>query len=166
MILRAPASSIFHIRSKLQAYLIIFAARTLCVRKAVTMERWLCGCPFVCVSVTLMYCAQTTESIIMRPSPDGSPAILVFSTPNMNPIARGNPSHWRRHTREGWVKLENPANKSIIAKRNIRNTRCTSVWAACQPQPSFSLYVCTFWSCCLYVCQCVCDRITPSIFSP
>jgi len=32
----------------------------------------------VCVSVTLMYCAQTTESIIMRFSPDCSPTILVF----------------------------------------------------------------------------------------
>jgi len=32
----------------------------------------------VYVSVTLMYCAQTTESIIMRPSPDCIPAILVF----------------------------------------------------------------------------------------
>jgi len=31
-----------------------------------------------CVSVTLMYCAQTTESITMRLSPDCSPAILVF----------------------------------------------------------------------------------------
>jgi len=31
-----------------------------------------------CVSVTLMYCAQTTEPIIVRPSPDCSPAILVF----------------------------------------------------------------------------------------
>jgi len=30
-----------------------------------------------CVSVTLMYCAQTTESIIMRSSPDCNPAILV-----------------------------------------------------------------------------------------
>jgi len=32
-----------------------------------------------CLSVTLMYCAQTTESIMMRPSPDCSPAILVFA---------------------------------------------------------------------------------------
>jgi len=32
----------------------------------------------VCVSVMLTYCAQTTESIIMRPSPDCSPGILVF----------------------------------------------------------------------------------------
>jgi len=39
---------------------------------------WRRGCVSVCVSVTLMYCAQTTESIIMRPSPDCSPAILVF----------------------------------------------------------------------------------------
>jgi len=37
---------------------------------------WRRGC--LCVSVTLMYCAQTTESIIMRPLPDFSPAILVF----------------------------------------------------------------------------------------
>jgi len=32
-----------------------------------------------CMSVTLMYCAQTTESIIVPPSPDCSPAILVFT---------------------------------------------------------------------------------------
>jgi len=32
----------------------------------------------VCVAVTLMYCVKTTESITMRPSPDCSPAILVF----------------------------------------------------------------------------------------
>jgi len=32
----------------------------------------------VCVSVMLMYCAQTTESIIMRPSPYCSPTTLVF----------------------------------------------------------------------------------------
>jgi len=32
----------------------------------------------VCVSVTLMYCAQTTESIIIRPLPHCSPTILVF----------------------------------------------------------------------------------------
>jgi len=47
----------------------------------------------VCVSVTLMYCVQTTESITGQPSPDCSPAILVFPTPNTNPIARGNPPH-------------------------------------------------------------------------
>jgi len=33
----------------------------------------------VCVSVTLTYCAQTTESIITRPSPDCSSAVLVLS---------------------------------------------------------------------------------------
>jgi len=32
----------------------------------------------VCLSVTLMYCAQTTESTIMRSSRECSPAILVF----------------------------------------------------------------------------------------
>jgi len=31
-----------------------------------------------CLSVVLTYCAQMTESIIMRPSPNCSPAILVF----------------------------------------------------------------------------------------
>jgi len=38
----------------------------------------MCGDVAVCVSVTLMFCTQTTESIIVRPSPDYSPAILVF----------------------------------------------------------------------------------------
>jgi len=32
----------------------------------------------ICVSVTLMYCAQTTESINIGSSPDCSPSILVF----------------------------------------------------------------------------------------
>jgi len=32
----------------------------------------------VCVSVTLMYCTKTTESIIVRPSPDCRSAILAF----------------------------------------------------------------------------------------
>jgi len=45
----------------------------------------------VCVYVTLMYCAQTTESITMQPSPDCSPVILVFHVPNMNPIVLGDP---------------------------------------------------------------------------
>jgi len=56
----------------------------------------------VCVSVTLMYCAHTTESIIMRPSPDCSPTILVFPrTPNMNPIAREDSAHRGRQMGEG-----------------------------------------------------------------
>jgi len=41
--------------------------------------RWRSICYAFALSVTLMYCAQTTESIIMRPSPDCSPTILVFS---------------------------------------------------------------------------------------
>jgi len=49
---------------------------------------WRAGC--VCVYVTLIWCAQTTESIIMQPLPDCSPVILFF-TPNMNPIAPGDP---------------------------------------------------------------------------
>jgi len=32
----------------------------------------------VSVSVTVMYCAQMTDSIIMQPLPDCSPAILVY----------------------------------------------------------------------------------------
>jgi len=39
---------------------------------------WRRGCVDVCVSAKLMYCAQTTESIIMRSSRDCSPAFLVF----------------------------------------------------------------------------------------
>jgi len=42
----------------------------------------------VCVSVTLMYCAQATESIIMQPSPYCSPAILVSHT-------KYEPDSWR-----------------------------------------------------------------------
>jgi len=45
-----------------------------CGDVAVCVSVWLS----VCLSVTLTCCAQTTESIIMRPSPDCSPAILVF----------------------------------------------------------------------------------------
>jgi len=37
-----------------------------------------CGDVADCVCVTLMYCAQTTESIIVQPSPDCNPAILDF----------------------------------------------------------------------------------------
>jgi len=53
-----------------------------------------CVCVCVCVC-HVDVCAQTTESIIMQPSPDCSPAILVFPTPNMNPIARGDLNHHR-----------------------------------------------------------------------
>jgi len=45
-----------------------------CVRAAIAVIHWLC----VCLSVTLMYCAKTIESIIMQSSLYGSPAILVF----------------------------------------------------------------------------------------
>jgi len=38
-----------------------------------------CGDVAVCVCLTLMYCAKTTESIIMRPASDCSPAILVIA---------------------------------------------------------------------------------------
>jgi len=46
----------------------------------------------VCVSVTLMYCAKTTESIIMRPSPDCRTAILVFPYQIWPDSSRGFPS--------------------------------------------------------------------------
>jgi len=39
------------------------------------LQLWRRGCLSVCVSVSLMYCVQTTESIIMRPSPGCSPVI-------------------------------------------------------------------------------------------
>jgi len=48
-----------------------------CVRAAIAMR--VCDVT-ICVSVTLMYCAQTTESIIMRPS-DRRSDILVSPTP-------------------------------------------------------------------------------------
>jgi len=51
------------------------------------LGRYCCGDVAVCVSVTLMYCAKTTESIIMRPSPDSSRAILVFPS--------HEPGNWR-----------------------------------------------------------------------
>jgi len=51
-------------------------------RVAFAMATWLSVCLCVChklccVSVTLTYCAQMTQSIIMRPSQDYIPAILV-----------------------------------------------------------------------------------------
>jgi len=49
-----------------------------CRSNAVSYGGYRYGDVAVCVSVTLMYCVQTTESIIMRPSPDCSPAILVI----------------------------------------------------------------------------------------
>jgi len=42
------------------------------------------------LSVTLMNSAQTTGSIVKRPSFNCSPAILVFPVPNMNPTAQGS----------------------------------------------------------------------------
>jgi len=53
---------------------LFFCRPTQCVGAAFAMATWLS----VCLSVTLMYCAQTIESTIMRPAPDCSPAILVF----------------------------------------------------------------------------------------
>jgi len=69
-------------------YLVVFATQCSAVH-------W-CGICYgdgVCLSITLMYCAQTTESIIMRPSPDCSPDILVLPRPNMNLTARGDTPH-------------------------------------------------------------------------
>jgi len=58
-----------------------FYRPTQCVGVAFAVATWL--------SVTSMYCTQTTESIIMRPSHDCSLVILSFPVPNVNPIARG-----------------------------------------------------------------------------
>jgi len=43
------------------------------------------------VYVTLMCRAQTTESMVTRPSPDCSSAILVYPVPNANPIVAADP---------------------------------------------------------------------------
>jgi len=43
-----------------------------------TCRRICFGDVAICVSVTSMYCDQTTKPIIMRPSLDCSPAILMF----------------------------------------------------------------------------------------
>jgi len=58
----------------------LFAARTrnTWTLKAVVVTLLLLRRDCVCMSVTLMYCAQTTESMIMRPSPDCKSAILIF----------------------------------------------------------------------------------------
>jgi len=61
---------------------------------------WQRDCVAVCVSVTLMYCAQTTESIIMRLLPDCSPAILVTPYQTWTDSSRGSPS-WGRQMGEG-----------------------------------------------------------------
>jgi len=53
----------------------VFVARRQCVWQHLLWRR---GCLCLCVSVTLMFCAKTTWSIIVRPFPDCSPAILVF----------------------------------------------------------------------------------------
>jgi len=52
---------------------------------------WWCVC--LCVSVTLMYCAQTTESIIMRRSQDCNLAILVFPYQKYEPDSSKGPRH-------------------------------------------------------------------------
>jgi len=52
-----------------KGYMTAFAARSKCVGEAFATA--------MCVSVT-MYCAKTTEFIIMLHSPNCSPAILVF----------------------------------------------------------------------------------------
>jgi len=76
-------------------------------RAAFTMATWLSVS--VCVCHTLIYCAQTTELIIMRPSPDCSPAILVFTHQNMNPIARADPLIQSVKWKKGGQKSESPA---------------------------------------------------------
>jgi len=45
----------------------------------------------VCVSLALMYCALTTESIIVRPTPDRRPAVLVLPYQLLERIRRTSP---------------------------------------------------------------------------
>jgi len=56
----------------------VFVAAGIFLPDAVRWSGICYGDVAVCVSVTLMYCAHMTESIIMQPSPDCSPTILVF----------------------------------------------------------------------------------------
>jgi len=54
---------------------------------AVCLSRYVAGC----TSVALMYCAQTTSSIIMRPLQDCSTAILVLFYKHEADSSRGSP---------------------------------------------------------------------------
>jgi len=98
----------------------VFCRPTQCVRAAIAMATWLS----VFVSVTLMYCAQTTESITIRPLPDCSPPILVLFILNMNPIARGDPPF------EGvkWEMQRVGESRKILPRGDVVNqSRCSNV---------------------------------------
>jgi len=49
-------------------------------------------CPAVCLSVTLMYCIQNAEDVVILLSRLGSPIILPFDSIRRYPTARGTPS--------------------------------------------------------------------------
>jgi len=70
------------------------------------MATWLSVCLSVCVSVALIYCAQTTESLVARPSRHCSPAILVFPYQ----IAQRDPPSEGVKWERGRQKSQNPAN--------------------------------------------------------
>jgi len=110
-----------------------------------------------------MCCARTTDSIIMRPSQNYSPAILVFPHQIEPHSSRGIPSP-RASNGRGVSKCrridprpvnncplmndresENPANESLLVGRNVRNTTCTSVRKAFQPQLCAALYHSDIW---------------------
>jgi len=67
----------------------VFCCRTQGISVAIAMA---IGDVAVCVCVPLMYCAQTTESMIMRPSPDCSLAVPVSRTKYELDSSRGFPS--------------------------------------------------------------------------
>jgi len=68
----------FFVAARVVVWLSLWLHRSLCLCDTVRWRGCLSCYVVVCVSVTLMYCAQTIESIIMRPLPACSPAILVF----------------------------------------------------------------------------------------
>jgi len=65
----------------------------------------------VCVSVTLMYCALTTEAIVVRPSLDCSLAILVFTYKYEPDSLRGYP-----------ILRASNVGKTMVAWRPLANT--------------------------------------------
>jgi len=88
----------------------------------------------VCVFVMWVYYVQMIESIIMWPSPDRSHC--SFLTPNMNQIARGDPSHWLR-------QMSNVNNTLWVHYSHS----CMAVSGECD-QTSIGLHVSDSWASC------------------
>jgi len=79
------------------ARVLAFCRPTQCVTMAITMATWLCGCLCgrLCVCHVDVLCPNDWVDH-QGLSPDCSPAILAFPCQIMNPLARGDPTHWKR----------------------------------------------------------------------